>query len=63
MIEQIKINQIVLLVTVIQMRMKNKAKKLVDRQRDEDSMKKSQLLIVLFAANRDAKVMTLNCIG
>ena len=63
MIEQIKINQIVLLVTVIQLRMKNKAKKLVDRQRDEDSMKKSQLLIVLFAANRDVKVMTLNCIG
>ena len=63
MIEQIKINQIVQLVTVIQLRMKNKAQKFVDRQRDEDSMKKSQLLIVLFAANRDAKVMTLNCIG
>ena len=63
MIEQIKINQIVQLVTVIQLRMKNKAKKFVDRQRDEDSMKKSQLLIVLFAANRDVKVMTLNCIG
>ena len=41
--------------------LKNKAKKLVDQQSDSDPMKKSQLLFVLFAGNRNTKV-TQNCI-
>ena len=56
-----KRNQIVLLVPAIQLRRKNKAKKLVDQQSDSDSMKKSQLLFVLFAGNRNTKE-TQNCI-
>ena len=50
-----------LLVPEIQLRMKNMAKKLVDHQRDKDSMIKSQPLIALFAANQNAKE-TLNCV-
>ena len=50
-----------LLVAVIQLRMKNKNKKLVNRQIDKHYIKKGQPLIALFAVNRNTKE-TQNCV-
>ena len=59
--EQMKRHWFVLLVAVIQLRMKNKTKKLVNRQIDKHSMKKRQPLIALFAVNQITKE-TQNCV-